>query len=159
MLLSEWAVASGRLQVSGCQWPVAGVLYYMQHKFGHGCVNLLNSITTAQVSDTTMLNSSNIVGTQKTCTFLVLQPPTKKVASSATFFVFSCVENVMNYSGNIFNYSGNALPAANTSGYHAVLFIKPLHIVRYLYSKFSAGTTQRMTERNSATINIYNIGI
>ncbi len=37
----------------------------MLHKFVHKCLNMVNSITTAQVSDTTMFNSSNTAGIKK----------------------------------------------------------------------------------------------
>ncbi len=48
----------------------AFLLYYTQYKLVHECFTLLNRITTVQVSDTTMLNSSTTVDIQKEhCTF------------------------------------------------------------------------------------------
>ncbi len=40
-------------------------LYCTQYKFVHECLTLMSRITTVQVSDTTMLNSSNTAGSPK----------------------------------------------------------------------------------------------
>lgn len=57
--------------------------------------------------------------------------------------------------GNIFNNTGYALAAANACGHDSVFFVQPLHIINDLNREFGAGTSERMTECDGATIDIY----
>ncbi len=69
-------------------------LYYTQYKFMHECVTLLNRITTVQVSDTTMLNSSTSVDTQKEhCTFLCVRSIRTAIVCGVIIF---CIEIIIN---------------------------------------------------------------
>ena len=64
-----------------------------------------------------------------------------------------------NYLIKIFYDAGDTLSAPDASGNDAIFFIKALHILGQLNGQFAAGATERMTQRDSAAIDIDDVGI